>query len=153
LVGAQREYDTALARWMELSNKSFDANLAQTMEERESSERLTVIDFARVPSKPVWPPREAFAGGAALGSLVLACIFGFVLELKKNVVLGEWEMPADVPVLGRIPIIVPDDDLAGSNLVHSGLGLRKRTLLASSVLLSLAAMAVATSLYFGWISF
>src|SRR5690606_29210520 len=33
LVGAQREYDTALARWTELSNKSFDANLAQTMEE------------------------------------------------------------------------------------------------------------------------
>lgn len=153
LVGAQREYDTALARWMELSSKSFDANLAQTMEERESSERLTVIDFARVPSKPVWPPREAFAGGAALGSLVLACILGFVMELKKNVVLGEWEMPVDVPVLGRIPIIVPEDELPGANVGRSGLGVRKRTLLASSVLLSLAAMAVATSLYFGWISF
>jgi uncharacterized protein involved in exopolysaccharide biosynthesis len=153
LVGAQREYDTALARWVELSSKSFDANLAQTMEERESSERLTVIDFARVPSKPVWPPREAFAGGAALGSLVLACILGFVMELKRNVVLGEWEMPADVPVLGRIPVIVPDGDPVGANLGRAGLGARKRALLASSVLLSLAAMAVATSLYFGWISF
>ncbi len=154
LVGAQREYDTALARWTELSSKSFDANLAQTMEERESSERLTVIDFARVPSKPIWPPREAFAGGAALGSLALACVLGFVLELKKNVVLGEWEMPVDVPVLGRIPVIVPDGDATdANNLGRTGLGVRKRTLLASSVLLSLAAMAVATSLYFGWISF
>lgn len=153
LVGAQREYDTALARWMGLSSKSFDANLAQTMEERESSERLTVIDPARFPAKPVWPPREAFAGGATLGSLIVACIFGFVLELKKNVVLGEWEMPADLPVLGRIPIIVPETDLAGTNSGRAGLGVRKRTLLASSVLLSLAAMAVATSLYFGWISF
>lgn len=152
LVGAQREYDTALARWMELSNKSFDANLAQTMEERESSERLTVIDNARVPSKPVWPPREAFAGGAALGSLVLACIFGFVMELKKNVILGEWEMPADLPVLGRIPVIVPEGD-PGANLGRAGLGVRKGALVASSVLLSLAVMAVATSLYFGWISF
>lgn len=154
LVGAQREYDTALARWMELSNKSFDANLAQTMEERESAERLTIIEYARVPAKPVWPPREAFAGGAALGSLVLACILGFILELKRNVVLGEWEMPADVPVLGRIPIIVPETDpAAGANFGRSGIGIRKRALLASSVLLSLAAMAVATSLYFGWISF
>ncbi len=153
LVGAQREYDTALARWTELSNKSFDANLAQTMEERESSERLTVIDFARVPSKPVWPPREAFAAGGALGSLILACLLGFVLELKKNVVLGEWEMPAHVPVLGRIPVIVPEADLSGATPSRAGAGVWKRTLLASSVLLSLAAMAVATSLYFGWISF
>jgi uncharacterized protein involved in exopolysaccharide biosynthesis len=153
LVGAQREYDTALARWSELSSKSFDANLAQTMEERESSERLTVIDFARVPSKPVWPPREAFAAGGALGSLLLACILGFVLELKKNVVLGEWEMPAHVPVLGRIPVIVPDGDLAGAAPGRAGSGAWTRTLLASSVVLSLAAMAVATSLYFGWISF
>lgn len=153
LVGAQREYDTALARWMELSSKSFDANLAQTMEERESSERLTVIDFARVPSKPVWPPREAFAAGGALGSLVIACLLGFVMELKRNVVLGEWEMPVDVPVLGRIPVIVPEGDLAGATVGRAGAGVWKRTLLASSVLLSLAAMAVATSLYFGWISF
>ena len=153
LVGAQREYDTALTHWMELSSKSFDANLAQTMEERESSERLTVIDFARVPSKPVWPPREAFAAGAVLISLVLACFLGFVMELKKNVVLGEWEMPVDVPVLGRIPVIVPDGDPAGAAATRAGLGAGKRTLLASSVLLSLAAMAVATSLYFGWISF
>jgi polysaccharide chain length determinant protein (PEP-CTERM system associated) len=153
LVGAQREYDTALARWLELSNKSFDANLAQTMEERESSERLTIIDNARVPVKPVWPPREAFAGGAALGSLILACVLGFVMELRKNVVLGEWEMPANLPVLGRIPVIVPEGDAGGAALGSVGLGVRKRTLLASSVLLSLAAMAVATSLYFGWISF
>jgi hypothetical protein len=138
---------------MELSSKSFDANLAQTMEERESSERLTVIDFARVPSKPVWPPREAFAAGGALGSLVIACLLGFVMELKRNVVLGEWEMPVDVPVLGRIPVIVPEGDLAGATVGRAGAGVWKRTLLASSVLLSLAAMAVATSLYFGWISF
>jgi hypothetical protein len=139
---------------MELSSKSFDANLAQTMEERESSERLTVTDFARVPGKPVWPPREAFAAGGALGSLVLACILGFVMELKRNVVLGEWEMPPDVPVLGRIPVIVPEGDSASGEAVgHTSPGVRKRALLASSVLLSLAAMAVATSLYFGWISF
>src|SRR5690606_176593 len=117
------------------------------------SERLTVIDNARVPLNPVWPPREQFAGGAALGSLVIACLLGFVMELKKNVILGEWEMPPDLPVLGRIPVIVPDGEPAVANVGRSGLGTRKRALLASSVLLSLAAMAVATSLYFGWISF
>jgi hypothetical protein len=62
-------------------------------------------------------------------------------------------MPADLPVLGRIPIIVPEGDPSGGNPGRAGLGVRKGALLASSVLLSLAAMAVATSLYFGWISF
>jgi hypothetical protein len=27
--------------------------------------------------------------------------------MKRNVLLGEWELPPDIPILGRITAIVP----------------------------------------------
>jgi len=153
LTGVQRDYETALMQWKELNGKSFDADLATTMEQRERSERFSILEPARVPSKPVWPPRAAIAGGASLASLVLACALGFLLELKKNVVLGEWEMPPEVAVLGRIPVIDQDDRDPQASPGRAGFSFQKRVVVASSVILSMVAMVVATSLYFGWISF
>ena len=153
LAGVQRDYETALMQWTELNGKSFDANLATTMEQRERSERFSILEAARVPSKPVWPPRAAIAGGASLASLVLACTLGFLLELKKGVVLGEWELPPEVAVLGRIPVIDQDDRDPQASPGPSGFASQKRVVVASSVILSMVAMVVATSLYFGWISF
>jgi succinoglycan biosynthesis transport protein ExoP len=153
LASVQRAYDTALLNWQELIGKSFDANLATTMEQRERSERFSVLESARVPSGPVWPPREMYAGGSALAALILAGLLGFLLELKNNVVLGEWEMPAHVPVLGRIPIIDTDEMTGEMGSRRDGLFTGKRVLVGSSLLLSMVAMVVATSLYFGWISF
>jgi hypothetical protein len=40
-----------------------------------------------------------------VAALVLALILGFVAELRKNVFLGEWELPAGTPVLARLPYI------------------------------------------------
>jgi hypothetical protein len=30
-------------------------------------------------------------------------LFGFLLEMKKGVLLGEWELPPDTVLLGRVP--------------------------------------------------
>ena len=74
---------------------------------RQKAERFVTLDMARVPEKPVKPNRPVLdAIVCALGlSLGLAVAFG--REYKNNVVLGEWELPRDTVVLGRVPPVQP----------------------------------------------
>jgi hypothetical protein len=41
------------------------------------------------------------AGG--LLSVVFGAGLAFLVELKRNMLLGEWELPSDLLILGRIP--------------------------------------------------
>jgi hypothetical protein len=80
--------------------------MATEMEKNQKSERFTVLDSARVPEKPVKPNRLALSLAAWPLSLLLGAVLGFALEFNKNVFLGEWELPGDTPILGRVPRIV-----------------------------------------------
>src|SRR5260370_12731711 len=85
--------------------------MALEMERRQKSERLTVLDRARVPDKPIKPKRSLLYPVGTLFSLALALIVGFSVEVNQNVFLGEWELPAETPVLARVPQIeVPFTD-------------------------------------------
>ena len=41
--------------------------------------------------------------GGIMLSLALAAGIAFLLETRRNVFLGEWELPAGTVVVGRIP--------------------------------------------------
>jgi hypothetical protein len=64
-----------------------------------------VVDRAEVPGTPIKPKRPLLYAAAGVLSLMLAMVVGFTAELRKNVVLGEWELPAGTPVLARLPYI------------------------------------------------
>ena len=64
-----------------------------------------MLDPVRVPEKPVRPRRLLFTAAGTLLSLALAAGLAFLLEMKKDVVLGEWELPAGTGVLCRLPRI------------------------------------------------
>jgi polysaccharide biosynthesis transport protein len=98
-----RDYEISKDNYKSLLEKKTAAGMALEMERRQKSERLTVLDPARVPDRPVKPKRELlYAVGTVLG-LALALIVGFSVELHQNVFLGEWELPAATPVLARLP--------------------------------------------------
>jgi uncharacterized integral membrane protein len=40
-------------------------------------------------------------------ALLVAVVAGMAREMQRNVLLGEWELPADIAILGRISPIVP----------------------------------------------
>jgi len=70
-------------------------------------ERVVILNRAEMPAKPIGPERpRLYAAGAAAG-LLLALLLGFGIELRQNVLLGEWELPAGTPVLARLPNIAP----------------------------------------------
>lgn len=98
-----RDYDTSKANYQSLLNKKLAADVATDMERWQKSQKLVMLDPARVPQKPTSPRRRLLDGAGALLSLAIGAGLGILLELRKNVILGEWELPADVLVLGRVP--------------------------------------------------
>jgi uncharacterized protein involved in exopolysaccharide biosynthesis len=105
-----RDYEMSKENYKSLLDKKMAAEMSLNMERRQQSERFVILDRAQLPEKPIKPKKPLlYAGGTAAG-LLLAMLLGFVAELRKNVFLGEWELPAGTAVLARLPYIeVPLD--------------------------------------------
>jgi hypothetical protein len=73
------------------------------MEKWQKAERFVMLNPAVVPEKPVRPRRVLLGAVGSAFSLLLAGALAFLLELKKNVLLGDWELPAGTVVIGRLP--------------------------------------------------
>jgi polysaccharide biosynthesis transport protein len=98
-----RDYEMSKTNYKSLLDKKTAAEMALDMERRQQAERFIVLDRARLPVKPVKPARPLlYAGGSVIG-LVVALLLGFIAELRQNVILGEWELKDDIPVLARLP--------------------------------------------------
>lgn len=100
-----RDYEMSKANYKSLLDKKIAAEMALDMERRQQSERFTVLDRAQVPERPIKPKRPMLYGAGAGLALALALLLAFSAELRKNVVLGEWELPEGTPVLARLPYI------------------------------------------------
>jgi polysaccharide chain length determinant protein (PEP-CTERM system associated) len=103
VAAMMRDYETSQMHYRSLLDKIFAAETAAEMERRQKAERFTILDPARVPEKPFSPKRPLYAGIGAGVSLVLALVACLGWEIRKNKFLGEWELPSNIPVLGRIP--------------------------------------------------
>ena len=150
-----RDYDISNQNYRQLLDKRIEADLASEMETRQKAEKFSVLEAARLPEKPVRPDRPMLMAMICGAGLLAGCLLGFGLELRRNVILGEWEMPPDVALLGQVPFIRFEDDLSESEVDAEGRSSRsfqKRAIIASTLAVSVL-VAVATSLYFGWISF
>jgi len=98
-----RDYEISKANYKSLLDKKISAEMASDMEQTQKSERFQVLDPARVPEKPFKPKRGVLDTMGCGIALALALLLGFGWEYKQNLFLGEWELPAHVPVLARIP--------------------------------------------------
>jgi polysaccharide chain length determinant protein (PEP-CTERM system associated) len=156
-----RDYDISRANYQSLLNKRMDADVAAEMETRQKAERFTVLDVARVPEKPIKPQRELLVAAGCFAGLVLGMLLGFGIEMKSNVVLGEWELPPGTAVLGRISPISVSSSAATApgekGLARRGFSERKRFSILRlgsawlhSLWLGLLAGLLVTSYYKGW---
>jgi len=105
LIGLTRDYEISKANYQSLLNKKLAAQMATEMERNQKSERFTVLDSARVPEKPVKPDRLLLSLAAWPLCLLLGLAGGYAAEWNQNVFLGEWELPSETPILGRVPQI------------------------------------------------
>jgi succinoglycan biosynthesis transport protein ExoP len=105
LASVTRDYETTKAAYQSLLDKKLSADVAADMEKRQKAERFVMLDAARVPQKPIKPKRELLDAGGCIAALAVAILLALGLELRKGVLLGEWEIPSSVTILGRIPVM------------------------------------------------
>jgi polysaccharide chain length determinant protein (PEP-CTERM system associated) len=106
-----RDYENARSHYNALLGKKISADTARDLERRQKAERFTLLEPAQVPHAPVWPNRLLFNAIGSLAALGIAIGAVLAFELRRGVLLGEWELPARIPVLGRLPrieIVIPD---------------------------------------------
>ena len=108
LASLTRDYEASKANYKSLLDKKLAAEMAANMERWQKAERFVMLDPARVPEKPTSPNRPVFMTGGVLMSLALAAGIAFLLETRRNVFLGEWELPAGTLVVGRVPKMLVD---------------------------------------------
>jgi hypothetical protein len=79
--------------------------MSKDMEFRGNSEHFQNADPARVPEKPVSPNRPLLYTLVSVLSLIIGLAAGFGREYRHGVLLGAWELPGDLTVLGHLPVI------------------------------------------------
>jgi uncharacterized protein involved in exopolysaccharide biosynthesis len=140
-----RDYEISKANYRSLLDKMLSAEMATDMERRQKSERFTVLDPARTPEKPFKPNRPLFYGIGSLAGLVIGLAFGLGREIKEDVLLGEWELPPHLPILGRLPYIEISLTESAGQQPSGGkrfFGRKLRLAVVSSAVVSLLAVIV-----------
>lgn len=163
-----RDYDISRENYRKLLDNKNAADLAAGLENSMKAERLVVLDPPRVPSKPIRPKRDMLISMGCVGGLALGMLMGFAIELRRGVMLGEWELPEGSTVLGRIPKVklavaprkdgfTPTETKRASwpkaRITLRVRSPRKRMVVAPTILLCLLGALLATSIYAGWSPF
>lgn len=162
MTSVLRDYETKRQAYDQMLGKLIEADQAKEMEVLQKSERFSTIERARLPEKPVSPNRPLLMAVGIPACLGLALVLAFVLELKKNVVLGEWELPGGVAVLGRVPPIYQVPAAAGPmGRLPSGAGRGRfwwlnplawrASVAVPALLLGVVAVIILTGIRMGWI--
>jgi hypothetical protein len=134
-----RDYDITRLNYHSLLEKQLSAEMSTDMERRQKSERFTIIDPAHVPERPSKPNRLFFGGVGSLFFFAMTVLSAIGLEMRKDNLLGEWELPENVPVLARVPYI----SMAGGIGFWAEWGTATRVIVISLALISVAALIAA----------
>jgi hypothetical protein len=108
MASLTRDYEMSKLNYKSLLDKQMSAEMATDMERRQHAERFTLLDPAIVSQVPFKPNRPLLGGLAVALALALGLGAGLGNELRKQCILGEWELPAGTPVIGRLPVIICD---------------------------------------------
>src|SRR5262249_3118511 len=107
LVELTRNYDVSKQHYQTLLDKSFNIEMAASLEQKQKAERFTVLDPAQVPEKPVKPRRKAFLLLAALFSLALPCAVVIGRDMLAGRISTEAELKLMIPKGARVVALIP----------------------------------------------
>jgi uncharacterized protein involved in exopolysaccharide biosynthesis len=105
LATLTRDYETAKDNYKSLLDRKVSSGMAADLERSEEGENFTLIDAAHVPEKPFWPNRQALYAVGVLAGLLVGALIVLGRQLRKDTMLGEWELAPGTVILGRVPRI------------------------------------------------
>jgi uncharacterized protein involved in exopolysaccharide biosynthesis len=135
-----RDYDVTKLNYHSLLEKQLSAEMSTDMERRQKSERFTILDPAHAPQTPSKPNRMFYDATSSALFLFLAITGAIGLEMRKGNLMGEWELPENIPVLARVPEIAIS---GGGVRLRAGWSAATWVIVASVALISLAGLAAA----------
>jgi len=137
LVELTRNYDVSKQHYQTLLDKSFNIEMAASLEQKQKAERFTVLDAAQIPEKPVKPRRKVLLLLAALFSLALPCSIVIGRDLLAARISTEAELKMMIPkgagIVALIPRIETAADRRGKMFVAASAVLTSALLCASIV--------------------
>jgi polysaccharide chain length determinant protein (PEP-CTERM system associated) len=152
MEGLTRDYQISKDNYRSLLDKKLAAEMASEMEKQQKAEKFTPLEVARIPEVPVKPKRPVLIGAGCLVSLLIGLAVAAGRELKRGTLLGEWELPPGVNVMGRVPWIQinPDGTLSQGGQAAQWWRRGWPLALVSSVLVFACGIA---AMYLGWVRF
>jgi len=110
---ATRDYQGTRELYASLTKRFEDAQLAESMEQRQKGEQFRILDAAVIPEEPAGPNRRALIVAGLVLSLGLAVAAAALAEQIDTSfhTTGDLRSFTRVPVLISIPRIVTDGDL------------------------------------------
>jgi succinoglycan biosynthesis transport protein ExoP len=98
-----RARDNIINKYTQLKEKWLDAKLAQTLEEQQQGQTLTLIDPPEAPIRPEKAIRRKVAIGGFFGGIVAGVGVAFIIEFLFPGIRGYREIQA---VTGLMPLVV-----------------------------------------------
>ncbi|MBU2429550.1 MAG: protein GumC, partial [Proteobacteria bacterium] len=105
LQSIQRDYNNIRDSYNSLLARRLEAELAVNMEKKQKGEQFRIIDYARLPEKPISPDvRKLFMFSVAIGLGISGGII-FLLEFLNPVIRREEQIEIEIglPILASIP--------------------------------------------------
>ena len=112
----QTQYDSAIARLAE-------ATTGKQIEQRFKGERISIIEMATPPDKPVRSKRLAIAAGSVAGGIILGFGFVFVLELLNRTIRRPMDLVnyLEIRPFATIPYIASPGEVIARRLAVSAI--------------------------------
>ncbi len=98
-----RNYQNALAKYQEIKAKQMEAEVAQSLESENKSEKLTLIEPPLLPAKPAKPNRLLLGVLSLFLSLAAGVGLVFLIDTLDNTVYGRKGVER---LLGNVPLAV-----------------------------------------------
>jgi capsular polysaccharide biosynthesis protein len=133
LMSLSRDYETIKQAYDSLLQRKLSAGIAENMETHQKSEQFQILDPANLPEKPVKPERLKIVAIGILVGLALGGGLGLAADYldRSYRTLEEVRASLPLPVLGVIPRLITDQEIARSK--------KQRWALAAACLLLMVA--------------
>jgi polysaccharide biosynthesis transport protein len=102
-----RDYSVSKEHYQSLLDKTFSAQMAADLEQKQVGEHFTVLDAAVIPEKPFKPERRLLLPIVLLSALTLSISLAYAKDMISDSPRMERDLrnllPANVPVLATVP--------------------------------------------------
>jgi len=118
LMSLNRDYQNIQESYNSLLSRKLEAEIASNMERKQKGERFRVIDYARVPEKPVSPDMKKLFLLVTAAGLGIGVGIVFLLEYRDTSFrrFDEVEAYLGLPVITMIPPIIYPSDIRKKQL-------------------------------------